>query len=158
MSSIQVRGLGAPSAAISLVWVLSACSPMPTTTIDGPLAFHQHAIGVTVESALSTDTLAACFEETAGLLPGSTIALNPADGVTTYRLRAGRFLFESISISPRSDGGSLAVVEVSPDYKARMRADFVSHRLAPLYQCAGAQGPAEWPGQAVAKAGAMVSP
>jgi hypothetical protein len=76
-------------------------------------------------------------------------------GVARAILR--QFLFESVVISPRTDGGSRALVAVSPDYKTRMRADFVSNRLAPLYRCAGAPDAAEWPVQSVASAGAPVT-
>jgi hypothetical protein len=137
--------------------LLTACSPMPSTTIESPDAFRQHALRVQLDSPSSAEDLARCFEESAGLLPGSTITPFPASDEFTYRLRAGQFVFESISFSPRVEGGSRALVEVTPDYKRRMQADFVSNRLAPLHRCAGTSDTAQWPVPSVASAAAPVS-
>lgn len=154
---MQNLALLASKATLATSSLLTACSPMPSTTIDGPDAFRQHALRVQVESLSSSGDLARCFEDSAGLLPGSTITPFPASDEFTYRLRAGRFVFESISFSPRIEGGSRAIVEVTPDYKCRMQADFVSNRLAPLYRCAGSNDIARWPVPSVASAAAPVS-
>lgn len=157
MRSIQSVAVLASTAILAASSLLTACSPMPSTTIEGPEAFRQHALRVQVDSLSSAEDLARCFEGSAGLLPGSTITPFPASGEFTYRLRAGRFLFESISFSPRVEGGSRAIVEVTPDYKRGMQADFVSNRLAPLYRCAGTSDSAQWPVPSVASATAPVS-
>ena len=130
--------------------LLGACNAMPTTTIDGHEAFERHALRIELASTSSAEDLARCFEESAGLLPGSTVAAFGASGDFTYRLRAGRFVFETIEMSPVEGGGSRVVVQVTPDYKARMREDFVANRLAPMYRCAGTDTVPKWPAQAMA--------
>jgi hypothetical protein len=59
-------------------------------------------------------------------------------------------VFETIEMCPVEGGGSRAVVQVTPDYKARMREDFVSNRLTPMSRCAGANTVPKWPAQAMA--------
>jgi hypothetical protein len=130
--------------------LLGACNAMPSTTIDGHDAFERHALRIDLASTSSAEALARCFEESAGLLPGSTITAFGDSGDFAYRLRAGRFVFETIEMSPVEGGGSRAVVQVTPDYKARMREDFVSNRLTPMYRCAGTSTVPKWPAQAMA--------
>jgi hypothetical protein len=152
MNSTRSRVRSALLANLAVASLLSACSPMPSATIDGPAEFREHALRQEVDSPSSAEDLARCFEESAGFLPGSMITPYPASGEFTYRLRAGQFVFESIVVSPRLDGGSRAVVEVTPDYKHRMRDDFVSNRLAPLYRCAGRIDTPRWPVQSFSSA------
>ena len=125
--------------------ILAGCDSMPATTIDGTQAFDRHALRVQLDSQSNAEHVARCFADSAALLPGSTITPYPGSGVFVYRLRAGRYVFESVELTPVAGGGSRAVVKVTPDYNGRMRADFVSNRLAPLYQCAGETIEPTWP-------------
>jgi hypothetical protein len=124
---------------------LAGCHSLPATTIDGAQAFDHHALRVQVDSQSTAERVARCFADSAALLPGSTITPYPQSGVFVYRLGAGRYVFESIELTPVAGGGSRAVVKVTPDYNGRMRADFVSNRLGPLYQCAGETIEPAWP-------------
>ncbi len=130
--------------------LLGACDAMPSTTIDGHEAFERHALRIELASSSSAEDLARCFEESAGLLPGSTITAFGESGDFTYRLRAGRFVFETIEMAPVEGGGSRVVVQVTPDYEARMREDFVANRLARMYRCAGTDAVPTWPARATA--------
>jgi hypothetical protein len=131
---------------LACVLALAGCSPIPARTIDGMQAFEQHALRVDLASPTSVEQLARCFEASAGLLPGSTLASHSRPDEFVYRLRAGQYVFESIAVTAVADGGSRALVLVTPDYNSRMREDFVANRLAPLYRCAGAPTSPRWPG------------
>lgn len=138
----------ARSIALAVAALLGGCSPMPATTIEGPEAFHRHALRVDLASQVTAEEIARCFESSASLLPGSSVTTYPQSDSFVYRLRAGRFLFESIDLQAQADGTSRVVIEVTPDYKPGMREDFVVGRLAPLYQCAGTTITATWPSPA----------
>jgi hypothetical protein len=124
---------------------LVGCSPMPATTVDGIEAFRKHALRVELASSVDAEQLARCFEASAGLLPGSTLTPFPQSGEFVYRLRAGPYVFESIAMTHLAVNGSRVLVEVTPDYDIRMRKDFVSNRLDPLYRCAEISTPPRWP-------------
>jgi hypothetical protein len=140
-----IRHFSTATAIVVAGLVLAGCHSMPATTIDGAEAFDRHALRVQLDSQLPAEHVARCFEDSAALLPGSTITPYPRSGVFVYRLRAGRYVFESIELTPVAGGGSRAVVTVTPDYNGRMQADFVSNRLGPLYQCAGETIEPTWP-------------
>ena len=138
------------SIALAAAALASGCSPMPATTIEGSEAFHRHALRVDLASQVTAEEIARCFESSASLLPGSSVTAYPQSDSFVYRLRAGRFLFESIDLQAQADGTSRVVIEVTPDYNAGMRDDFVTGRLVPLYRCAGAAVSPAWPAPATA--------
>jgi hypothetical protein len=158
MNTARVPVLTKAALALAIGSTMAGCSPMPATTIDGIEAFRNHALRVDLASLVNAEDLARCFEASAGLLPGSTFTPFPESGEYVYRLRAGPYMFESVAMSPLDEGGSRAVVEVTPDYNSRMRKEFIANRLDPLYRCAAVPMPARWPashmGRPVVAAGA----
>ena len=120
---------------IATVALMAACTA-PESGIRSPAEFAERANRTEVTSARPALTVARCFQDTAALLPFSSM-LTDADGKgATYRLRGYGFSFEEIRFRPAA-AGSLATVLVAPGVNARWMADLERDRLAALRACAG---------------------
>ncbi|MBI1251464.1 MAG: hypothetical protein GC189_08335 [Alphaproteobacteria bacterium] len=112
---------------------LAGCATRPSGIRD-PQAFRAQAEREVIASARAHTDIAACFRDTAALLPMTDlIEVSPAQ--TTYRLRGFGYTFEEIDFAA-APGGSAITVLLAPGVNARWRRDFANDRLAPLRACA----------------------
>jgi hypothetical protein len=108
---------------------------VPESGIRNPAEFEARAVRSEVPSRRPAPEVARCFEQTAVLLPYSTVTADVDGKGATYRLRGLGQSFEEIRF--RSDGrGSVAEVLVAPGLDAGWQTGLERDRLGPLRLCA----------------------
>lgn len=121
---------------LALLSLLAACAA-PESGIRDPKDFAARAERTEITSAKPPLALARCFQDTATLLPFTTL-LTDADGKgATYRLRGYGYSFEEIRFRPGTGKGTQATVRLAPGVNQKWRDDFAADRLGPLRRCAG---------------------
>ncbi len=122
--------------ALGLASSIAGCATRESGVRD-PVRFREIAEITEISSLIPPDKLAACFEDTAALLPMSVFRTDPATGVVSYRLRGFGYTFEEIDFFPGADPvGTQITVRLAPGVNAKWRRDFERDRMAPLQACA----------------------
>ncbi|MBI1188941.1 MAG: hypothetical protein GC206_16670 [Alphaproteobacteria bacterium] len=112
---------------------LTGCATRESGIRD-PERFRAIAERTELTSARAHDEVAACFRDTAALLPMSDF-IDTAPNVVTYRLRGFGYTFEEIDFAAAPGNGARITVLMAPGVNARWRHDFARDRLAPLDAC-----------------------
>jgi hypothetical protein len=120
--------------AVSLAALGLAACAAPESGIRDPEAFASRAERTTLSGRDAPAAVAACFAETATLLPGSTVLADGDGRGATYTLRPFGYSFEQMRFRP-AGGGTEVTVLLAPGVNDRWRRDFERDRLAPLRAC-----------------------